>query len=72
MSVRFIRPIEEQDTLQNSIGLPRATWPAGITPEYVRIHAQQSQPEAIMPLSGSQPLPSQKEKQMEDQEQMED
>nr|GFC69322.1 hypothetical protein [Tanacetum cinerariifolium] len=50
----------------------RAAWPAGITPEDVRIHAHQSYPKAIIPLSGSQPFPSQDEEQLNDQEQMKD
>nr|GEW89042.1 hypothetical protein [Tanacetum cinerariifolium] len=43
---------------ETMLGIP---WPVGITPEVVRIRAQQYQPEAIMPLSGSQPLSSQEE-----------
>ncbi|GJS67613.1 hypothetical protein Tco_0682177 [Tanacetum coccineum] len=33
-------PVDEETMLGNSMGLPRAAWPAGITPEDVRIHAQ--------------------------------
>ncbi|GJX12936.1 reverse transcriptase domain-containing protein [Tanacetum coccineum] len=47
--------------LQDSMGLLRPPWPAGITPKDVRIHAQQSLPKAIIPFSESQPLPSQDE-----------
>nr|GEZ93073.1 hypothetical protein [Tanacetum cinerariifolium] len=50
----------------NARSLPRAAWPAGITPKDDKIHARWSQPEVIIPLSGSQPLPSQDEEQMED------
>ncbi|GJV92542.1 hypothetical protein Tco_1540355 [Tanacetum coccineum] len=32
--------IDGETMLGNSMGLPRAAWPAGITPEDVRIHAQ--------------------------------
>nr|GFD12972.1 tetratricopeptide-like helical domain, DYW domain protein [Tanacetum cinerariifolium] len=40
-------PIDGETMLGNRMGLPRAAWPAGITPEDVRIHAHQSYPKAI-------------------------
>nr|GEU55805.1 tetratricopeptide-like helical domain, DYW domain protein [Tanacetum cinerariifolium] len=74
-------PVDGETMLGNSMGLPRAAWPARITPEDVIIHAQQTQADAIMLLSGSQPFPSQEEEehsegeeqeQIDDQDQMEE
>ncbi|GJU58728.1 hypothetical protein Tco_1236494 [Tanacetum coccineum] len=44
-------PIDEETMLglQDSIGLSRPAWLAGIIPEDVRIHAEQSQAQAIIP-----------------------
>ncbi|GKD06928.1 hypothetical protein Tco_1186613 [Tanacetum coccineum] len=51
------RPLQGVD----SMGIPRPAWPEGITPEDVKIHAVESQAQAVIPLSASQPLASQEE-----------
>ncbi|GKB34323.1 hypothetical protein Tco_0879265 [Tanacetum coccineum] len=44
--------------LRDSMGIPRPAWPEGIIPEDVMIHVES---QAVIPLTASQPLASQKE-----------
>ncbi|GKE72672.1 hypothetical protein Tco_1534713 [Tanacetum coccineum] len=58
--------VDGETMLGDSMGIPRPAWPEGITPEDVRIHAAESQAQAVIPLSSSQPLASQEELQDEE------
>ncbi|GJY37960.1 hypothetical protein Tco_0424324 [Tanacetum coccineum] len=59
--VKITSSVDGETMLGDSMGIPRLAWPERITPEDVKIHAVESQAQAIIPLSASQPLASQEE-----------
>ncbi|GJW07968.1 hypothetical protein Tco_1570391 [Tanacetum coccineum] len=50
--------VDGETMLGDSMGIPRPAWPEGITPKDNRIHAAESQAQAVISLSASQPLAS--------------